>query len=51
LYGVGVIVAVTAIWGFFEHGPDSTAVLDHKQVSFVPTASPHGGGLGVTGRF
>jgi hypothetical protein len=51
LYGIGAIVAITAVMGFFAHGPDSTGVLDHKQVSFVPTAAPGGAGVGVTGRF
>jgi hypothetical protein len=51
LYGVGAIVAVTAVFGFFSHGPDSTGVADHKQVSFAPTMSPEGGGLSLWGRF
>jgi hypothetical protein len=51
LYGVGAIVAVTAVFGFFSHGPDSTGVADHKQISFAPTMSPDGGGLALWGRF
>jgi len=51
LYGLGAIVAVTAVFGLFEHGPDSTAVTDQKQVSFAPTLGPNGGGLSLTGSF
>jgi hypothetical protein len=51
LYGLGAIVAVTAVFGLFEHGPDSTAVSDQKQVSFAPTLTPNGGGLSLMGRF
>ena len=36
LYGVGAIVAMTAVFGFFAHGPDSTAVADHKKISLSP---------------
>ena len=31
LYGIGAIVAVTALFGLFEHGPDSTGVADHRR--------------------
>ena len=31
LYGVGAIVAVTAVFGFFAHGPDSTGVADQQE--------------------
>jgi len=51
LYGVGAIVAVTAVFGLFSHGPDSTGVADHKQVSFSPTMGPESGGLALWGRF
>ena len=51
LYGVGAIVAVTAVFGLFAHGPDSTGVADHKQISFSPTMGPDGGGLALWGRF
>jgi PEGA domain len=51
LYGVGAIVAVTAVFGLFAHGPESTGVADHKQVSFAPTMGPEGGGLSLWGRF
>ncbi len=51
LFGLGAIVAVTAVAGLFAHGPDSTAVLDQKQISFEPTLGPNGGGLSLTGRF
>ena len=37
LYGVGAIVAMTAVFGLFSHGPDSTGVADHKKVSLTPT--------------
>ena len=51
LYGIGAIVAVTAVFGLFAHGPDSTGVADSKKVSFSPTMSPDGGGLTLWGRF
>jgi hypothetical protein len=51
LYGVGAIVAVTAVFGLFAHGPDSTGTADHKQISFSPTMGPQGGGLSLWGRF
>jgi hypothetical protein len=51
LYGVGAIVAVTAVFGLFAHGPDSTGVADSKKVSLTPTMSPDGGGLSLWGRF
>jgi hypothetical protein len=51
LYGVGAIVAVTALFGLFAHGPDSTGTADHKQISFSPTMGPEGGGLSLWGRF
>jgi len=51
LYGVGAIVAVTAVFGLFAHGPDSTGTSDHKQISFSPTMGPQGGGLSLWGRF
>ena len=49
LYGVGAIVAITAVFGFFSHGPDSTGVADSKKVSFTPTVGPGGGGLVAVG--
>ena len=51
LYGVGAIVAVTAVVGLFSHGPDSTAVTDSKKISFVPTMGSDGGGLSLWGHF
>jgi hypothetical protein len=51
LYGLGAIVAVTAVFGLFEHGADSTAATDQKQVSFAPTLGPNGGGLSLMGSF
>ena len=51
LYGVGAIVAVTAVFGLFAHGPDSTGVADSKKVSFSPTMAPGGGGFTLWGRF
>ena len=51
LYGVGAIVAATAIYGLFEHGPDSTGVAEHRSVSLAPLFGPEGTGLAFTGRF
>ena len=51
LYGLGAIVAVTAVFGFFAHGPDSTAVMDSKKISLTPTLDRDGGGLSLWGRF
>jgi hypothetical protein len=51
LYGLGAIVAITAVVGFFSHGPDSTGVLDHRQVSFAPVLDGNGGGVALSGRF
>jgi hypothetical protein len=51
LYGVGAIVAVTAVFGVFAHGPDSTGVADSKKISFSPTMAPGGGGFSLWGQF
>src|SRR4029077_7053016 len=51
LYGVGAIVAVTAVFGLFSHGPDSTGIADSKKISFSPTMGPDGSGLALWGRF
>ena len=51
LYGLGAIIAVTAVFGFFAHGPDSTAVMDSKKISLTPTVDRDGGGLSLWGRF
>jgi hypothetical protein len=51
LYGLGAIVAITAVFGFFSHGPDSTGVTDQKKISLTPTMNHDGGGLSLWGRF
>jgi hypothetical protein len=51
LFGVGAIIAATAIYGFFEHGPDSTGVVEHRNISLAPTFGPEGTGLALWGRF
>jgi hypothetical protein len=51
LYGLGGIVAITAAFGFFSHGPDSAGLVDHRQISFSPSVGPGGGGVSLSGRF
>jgi hypothetical protein len=51
LYGIGAIVAATAIYGLFEHGPDSTGVAEHRSVTLAPLFGPEGTGLAFSGRF
>jgi tetratricopeptide (TPR) repeat protein len=51
LYGIGAIVAATAIYGLLEHGPDSTGVADHHQITLAPLLGPEGTGLAFSGRF
>ncbi len=51
LYGLGAIVAATALYSLFEHGPDSTGVAEHKSISFAPVFGPDGAGLAFAGRF
>jgi hypothetical protein len=51
LYGVGAIIAATAIYGLLEHGPDSTGVAEHRTVSFAPAFGPDGAGLAFSGSF
>ncbi|HXU65636.1 MAG TPA: PEGA domain-containing protein [Polyangia bacterium] len=55
LFGVGALIAATAVYGFFEHGPDSTGVTEHHTISLAPTFAPDGTGvatgLTVWGRF
>ncbi len=51
LYGVGAIVAATAIYGLFEHGPDSTGVAEHHTIGLAPLLGPEGKGLAFSGRF
>jgi hypothetical protein len=51
LYGLGAIVAATALYGLFEHGPDSTGAMEHHQVSLAPLLGPEATGLAFSGRF
>ncbi len=51
LFGIGAIIAATAIYGLLEHGPDSTGVTEHHNISLAPTFSPEGTGLALWGRF
>jgi hypothetical protein len=51
LYGLGGIVAITAAFGFFSHGPESTGLVDHHQISLTPEVAPGAGGLTLRGRF
>ena len=51
LYGIGAIVAATAIYGLFEHGPDSTGVTEHRSITLAPLFGPEGTGLALGGRF
>ena len=51
LYGTGAIVAATALYGLFEHGPDSTGVAEHRSISLAPLFGPEGTGLALGGRF
>jgi hypothetical protein len=51
LFGVGALIAATAVFGFFEHGPDSTGVAEHHNISLAPTFGPEGTGLALWGRF
>jgi hypothetical protein len=51
LYGIGALVAVSAVFTFFAHGPDSYGAVDQRMVSFAPQITRQGGGLGLVGRF
>jgi hypothetical protein len=55
LFGIGALFAATAVYGLFEHGPDSTGVAEHHTISLAPTLAPDGTGvatgLTVWGRF
>jgi hypothetical protein len=51
LYGIGALVAATAIYGLFEHGPDSTGVAEHRSITLAPLFGPEGTGLAFGGRF
>jgi hypothetical protein len=51
LYGVGALVAVSAVFSLFSHGPDSVGAVDQKVVGLAPQIGPNGGGVGAFGRF
>jgi hypothetical protein len=51
LYGLGAIVAATALYGLLEHGPDSTGVSEHHQITLAPLLGPESTGLAFSGRF
>jgi hypothetical protein len=51
LYGIGALVALSAIGSLFSHGPDSTGVVDHKSLGLAPTFGTDGGGVAAFGRF
>jgi nucleoid-associated protein YgaU len=51
LYGIGALVALSAIWTLLSHGPDSTGVVDHKSLGLAPTLGTDGGGVAAFGRF
>jgi hypothetical protein len=52
LFGLGALVAISAVTTVFSHGPESTGTLDQKALSFAPTLGPDGqGGLAAFGRF
>jgi tetratricopeptide (TPR) repeat protein len=51
LFGLGAIVGITAISGFFSHGPDSTGAVDQKSLGFAPSVGAGSGGLSAFGRF
>jgi hypothetical protein len=51
LYGFGAIIAVSAVWQLFAHGPDSTGAVDQKSLSLAPTLGGEGAGLAAWGRF
>ena len=49
LYGIGAIVAATALYGLLEHGPDSTGVAEHRSITLAPLFGPGGDRAGVGG--
>jgi PEGA domain len=51
LFGLGALVAISAIFGILEHGPDSTGVVDQKSLGLAPTLGPGGSGMAAFGRF
>jgi len=51
LYGIGALVAATAIYGLLEHGPDSTGVAEHRSITLAPLFGPEGTGLALGGHF
>ncbi len=55
LFGVGALIAATAVYGLLEHGPDSTGVAEHHTISIAPSFGPDGTGMAtgltVWGRF
>jgi hypothetical protein len=50
-FGLGTITAAIATWNFLRSGPDSTAEIETKNVSFVPARDGRGGSLVTGGRF
>jgi hypothetical protein len=50
-FGLGTITAAIATWNFLRSGPDSTAEVETKNVSFVPARDGRGGALVAGGRF
>jgi hypothetical protein len=50
-YVIGGLLAISATVSFLSHAPDSVAGVDQRAVSFAPTVSPQGAGLGAWGRF
>jgi hypothetical protein len=50
-FGLGTITAAIATWNFLRSGPDSTAEVDTKNISFVPARDGRGGSLVTGGRF
>ncbi len=55
LFGVGAVIAATAVYGLLEHGPDSTGLTEQHTISLAPSFGPDGTavatGLTVWGRF
>jgi hypothetical protein len=51
LFGIAAILAVSATVSFLSHGPESTGMVDQRNVSLGPSATPNGAGLSAWGRF
>jgi tetratricopeptide (TPR) repeat protein len=51
LYGIGAIVAATAIYDLLKHGPDSTGVAQQRSITLAPLFGPEGTGMALGGRF